>query len=76
MHFLPHALCHALEQGGASAEDDVGEQVSSNVGVALHHRVEAVLVNTFGIVAGQAWLEEDLWAFQTLLIHRDGLRAR
>ena len=71
MNLLPQPLAHRLEQCAATTEDNIGEQVLSNVIVALHDRVEAVLVDAFEVVARQRGIEENFGASETLVSDQD-----
>lgn len=66
MYFIPQALGEAFEECGTAAENNVLKQVFADVGVALHHRVVAVVVDAFQLVAALLRLEQDFGAFKSL----------
>ena len=68
---LGHALTDAREHGGASGQHNVGEQVPSDVQVALHDGLEGGVVDAACLLAHKAWLEEDLRATEALRAQRD-----
>ena len=67
MNLLPHPLAHAVEQGGTSAENNVLEEVFSDVDVALLNRRVAVLVHSIEVVESRLfWREQDLGGSEPL----------
>ena len=46
MDLLPHSFTHSIEEGGTTRQNDVLEEVLSNVYIALLHGGVAVLMNT------------------------------
>ena len=68
---VPHALVKTLKQGGTTTHDNVLEEVTTHVSVALHHRVEAVLMHTLEVVSGKAGVKQDFSAAETLVANQD-----
>ena len=60
---LLHSVSNTGVHGGASREDSVGVQVLPDVDVALHDGVVDCLVDSAGLHAKEARLEESLGAF-------------
>merc|ERR1719193_523113 len=57
-HFLFQSFWDSSEHGGSSRHDNVLVQVSSDINVALHDRVESKLVNSCAFHANEVRLEE------------------
>ena len=57
---LGHTLADALEHGAATRQHHVGVQVLADVHVAPHDGLEGGVVDTAGLLAQQAGLEEGL----------------
>lgn len=68
---LPHALTHALEQSGASRQDDILEQIPAHVIIALGDRVVAILVHSLQFVATVLRREQDLSTLKALVADQD-----
>ena len=64
---LLHSVGDAGVHGGASREDGVGVEVLSDIDVALHDGVVSGLVDTGRFHAEEGWLEESLWASESLV---------
>merc|ERR1711904_114448 len=63
---LRHTLANAGKHGGASREHHVAIQVLANVNIALHDGLESRVMDTAGLLANKAWLEEDFRAAEAL----------
>ena len=70
---LLHTIGNTWVHGGAAGEDVVGVQVLADVDVALHDGVVGGLVDTGGLHTDEGWLEEGLWAAETLVTDGDDL---
>ena len=68
---LGHALADALEHGGATRQHHVGVEILADVYVAPHDGLEGGVVDTAGLLAQQARLEEDLRTSESLRAHGD-----
>merc|ERR1712156_931781 len=70
---LLHTVSNTGIHGGASREDSVGVQVLPDVDVALHDGVVDCLVDSAGLHAKEAGLEESLGAPEPLVADGDHL---
>ena len=70
---LLHTVGDAREHGAASRQNGVGVQVLTDVHVALHDGVVAGLVDASRLHTEEAWLEESLWATESLVSDGDDL---
>jgi len=70
---LLHAVSDTWEHGRAAGHDRVGVQVLTDIDVALHDGVESGLVNAARLHTEEGWLEQRLWATETLVTDRDDL---
>merc|ERR1719296_94590 len=68
---LGHPLADASEHRGATAQHDIRIEVLTDVDIALHDALESGVMDTAGLLADEAWLEEHLWATEALAAHRD-----
>ena len=78
LYFLLHTCLHSFEHRSTAGKDYIFEKVPPDVTLALDNSVVGVLMDAIRILLHLPvvlWLEEDLWAFETLLVYRDGLRA-
>ena len=78
LYFLLHTCLHSFEHRSTTGKDYIFEKVPPDVTLALDNSVVGVLMDAIRIflhLPVVLWLEEDLWAFETLLVYRDGLRA-
>ena len=64
---LLHAVGNAGVHGGAAGEDGVGVEILSDVDIALHDRVVSSLVDASRLHTEEGWLEERLWASESLV---------
>jgi len=71
--FLLHTISNTGEHGGATGKDVVGVQILTDVDVALHDGVVGGLVDTSRFHTQEGWLEEGLWATETLISDGDDL---
>jgi len=71
--FLLHTVSNTWVHGGTAGEDVVGVEVLSDVNVALHDGVVGGLVDTGGLHTDEGWLEEGLWASESLVTDGDDL---
>merc|ERR1712122_265856 len=70
---LLHSVGNSWVHGGASGQDGVGVQVLSDVNIALHDGVVGGLMDTAGLHTKEGWLEESLWASESLIADGDDL---
>ena len=79
LYFLLHTCLHSFEHRSTTGKDYIFEKVPPDVSLALDNRIVGVLMDAILSIlhlgSPVTWLEEDLWAFQTLSINRDGLGA-
>jgi hypothetical protein len=71
--FLLHSIGNTGVHGGTAREDVVGVKVLSDIDVALHDGVVGGLVDTSGFHTDEGWLEEGLWASESLVTNGDDL---
>jgi len=70
---LLHSVGNTWVHGGTTGEDVVGVEVLSDINVALHDGVVGGLVDTGGLHTDEGWLEEGLWASESLVTDGDDL---
>jgi len=70
---LLHTVSNTWVHGGTAGEDVVSVEVLSDVNVALHDRVVGGLVDTGRFHTDEGWLEEGLWATESLVTNGDDL---
>merc|ERR1712027_159187 len=70
---LLHSVGNTGVHGGASRHDSVGVQVLSDVNIALHDGVVGGLVDSASLHSEEGWLEESLWASESLVANGDDL---
>merc|ERR1719323_1954248 len=70
---LLHSVSNTGVHGGASGQDSVGVQVLSDVNIALHDGVVDSLMNSARFHTKEGWLEEGLWASESLVSNGDDL---
>ena len=79
LYFLLHTSLHSFEHRSSTGKDYVFEKVLPDVSLALNDSVVGVLMNAIRRLSILHLVgprrEEDLWAFQAILVYRDGLRA-
>merc|ERR550519_1566217 len=68
-----HTIGDTGVHGGASRKDGVGVEIFTDINVALHDGVEGSLVNTDDLHTQKRWLEDGLWAAETLVANGDDL---
>merc|ERR1711939_258359 len=71
--FLLHSVGNTGVHGGASGHDSVGIEILSDVNVALHDGVVGGLVDSASLHSEEGWLEESLWASESLVSDGDDL---
>jgi len=71
--FLLHSVSNTRVHGGTTGQDSVGVQVLTDVNVALHDGVVDGLVDSAGFHSQEGWLEEGLWATESLITNGDDL---
>jgi len=71
--FLLHSVSNTRVHSGTTRQDSVGIQVLTDVDVALHDGVVDGLVDSAGFHSQEGWLEEGLWATETLITNCDDL---
>jgi len=64
---LLHAIGDSGVHGGSSGKHGVGVQVLTDINVALHDGVVAGLMDTGRLHTQEGWLEEGLWATESLV---------
>lgn len=72
---LLHTIGNTWEHGRTSGHDGVGVQVLTDINVALHDGVEGGLVDTARFHTDEGWLEQRLWATETLVADGDDLQT-
>jgi len=75
-NFLLHTVSNTRVHGGTTRQDSVGVQVLTDIDVALHDGVVSGLVDTGGFHTQERWLEEGLWASESLVTNGDDLSVR
>ena len=70
---LLHTVSNTREHGRATGHDGVGVQVLTDINIALHDGVEGGLVDTARFHTQEGWLEQGLWATETLVANGDDL---
>ena len=74
---LAHAFLHALEHGAATCQNNVFEQISLDVRLALENRIKGVFLKTiFARLILQARLEEHFWDADQLFTNRYHIPVR
>jgi hypothetical protein len=73
---LLHAVSDTREHSGSTGEDGVSVEVLTDIDVALHDGVVSALVDTGLLHAEEGWLEESLWATESLVTDGDDLTIR
>lgn len=71
--FLLHAVSNTREHGGTTGQDGVGVQILTDIDIALHDGVVGGLMDTSRLHTQEGWLEEGLWAPETLVTDGDDL---
>ena len=66
--FLCHSLADAWHHGWTTWEHHVGEEISTNVHIALHDGLKCRVMNSHGLFSNQTWLEEDFWTTKTFCV--------
>merc|ERR1719387_1293533 len=61
-----HALTDSSEHCGSTREHDIAVKIFANIHVALHDGLECGVVDSTGLLADEAWLEEHFRAAETL----------
>merc|ERR1711976_262626 len=70
---LLHSVGNTWVHGGATRHDSVGVQVLSDINIALHDGVVGGLMDSAGLHSEEGWLEESLWASESLVSDGDDL---
>merc|ERR1719179_84328 len=70
---LPHSVGNTGVHGGASGHDGVGIEILSDINIALHDGVVGGLVDSASLHSEEGWLEESLWASESLVSNGDDL---
>jgi len=73
---LLHAVGNAGVHGSAAGKDGVGVEILSDVDIALHDGVVSSLVDASGLHTEEGWLEESLWASESLVADGNDLSVR
>ena len=71
--FLLHTISNTWVHGGTTGEDSVGVKILSDIDIALHDGVVSGLVDTGRFHSEEGWLEESLWASESLVADGDDL---
>ena len=74
--FLLHPVGDAGVHGGATGQHGVGVKILTDVHVALHDAVVCGFVDSSALHSQEGWLEERLWASETLVANGDDLTVR
>ncbi|KAI2811122.1 hypothetical protein BLOT_002294 [Blomia tropicalis] len=72
-NFLLHTIGNTWIHGGATGHDGVGEQVLSDINVALHDRIVRGFVNANSFHTQERWLEKSLWCTESFATNGDDL---
>merc|ERR1719333_457323 len=70
---LLHSVGNTGVHGGASRHDSVGIEILSDINIALHDGVVGGLVDSASLHSEEGWLEEGLWASESLVSNGDDL---
>jgi hypothetical protein len=70
---LLHSVGNTWVHSGTTGEDVVSVKVLSDINIALHDGVVGGLVDTGGLHTNEGWLEEGLWASESLVTDGDDL---
>jgi len=70
---LLHSVGDSWVHSGTTGEDSVGVEILSDINIALHDRVVSGLVDTGRFHSEEGWLEESLWASESLVADGDDL---
>jgi hypothetical protein len=70
---LLHSIGNTWVHSGTTGEDVVGVKVLSDINIALHDGVVGGLMDTSGLHTDKGWLEEGLWASESLVTDGDDL---
>merc|ERR1712018_250129 len=70
---LLHSVSNTGVHGGASRHDSVGIEILSDINIALHDGVVGGLVDSASLHSEEGWLEEGLWASESLVSNGDDL---
>jgi hypothetical protein len=70
---LLHSVGNTWVHSGTTGEDVVSVKVLSDINIALHDGVVGGLVHTSGLHTDEGWLEEGLWASESLVTDGDDL---
>ena len=72
MNFLPHSFTHSLEQCWTTTQDDILEQILSNINITFLDRVIAVFMDTFEIIESSLfWCEENFSCSEPFVTDQD-----
>merc|ERR1712106_1087372 len=71
--FRLHTVSNTRVHGGASGHDSVGIEILTDVNITLHDGVKGSLMEATGFHSKERWLEESLWATETLISNGDDL---
>jgi len=71
--FLLHSVGDSWVHSGTTREDGVGVKILSDIDIALHDGVVSGLVDTGRFHSEEGWLEESLWASESLVADGDDL---
>ena len=66
-------LSRTWVHSGTTGEDGVGVKILSDIDIALHDGVVSGLVDTGRFHSEEGWLEESLWASESLVADGDDL---
>merc|ERR1719378_1256366 len=70
---LLHSISDTGVHGGASGHDSVGIEILFDVNITLHDGVVGGLVDSASLHSEEGWLEESLWASESLVSNGDDL---
>ena len=71
MYFLPHSFSHSIEQGWSTTENDILEEILTDVHITFLNWIVAVLMNTFYVEASILWMEHYFSRSEPLVSDQD-----
>lgn len=76
VEFLPHSFTHSLEKSRATSKDDILQKFFSDVHIAFHDRIVAVLGETLKLISRDCGSEQDLRALESFTSYCNFLAIR
>merc|ERR1712196_596256 len=68
---LCHALTNACKHSGSTRQHHIAVEILTDVHIALHDGLEGGVMDSTGLLANEAWLEEHLRATEALTANCD-----